>query len=129
MVAIDVAKHDMVAAFATQQAGVVTTVAWTHSRESRAFLRLLETLQAAGKTLHAVMEPSGTYGDALRSQLTELGVAVFRIGSKRTHDAAEIYDSVPSMHDAKAASILVRLHLQGLSTRWVEPASPRESAR
>jgi hypothetical protein len=69
VVAIDVAKRDMVAAFATQQAGVVTTVAWTHPLESRAFLRLLEALQAGGKTLQAAMEPSGTYGDALRLRL------------------------------------------------------------
>jgi transposase len=127
VVAIDVAKHDMVAAFATQQAGVVMTVAWTHPRDSRTFLRLLEAVQRSGKALHAVMEPSGTYGDAIRSQLTGLGAKVFRVSTKRTHDAAEIFDSVPSMHDAKAASILARLHLQGLSTPWTEsPVLTRE---
>jgi transposase len=66
------------------------------------------------------MEPSGSYGDALRHQLRGLGASVYRVGSKRTHDAAELFDAVPSMHDAKAAAVLVRLHLAGLSTPWVE---------
>ena len=49
------------------------------------------------------MEPSGTYGDALRALFVEAGVWVYRISPKRVHDAAEIYDGVPSLHDAKAA--------------------------
>lgn len=121
VVAIDVAKHDMVAALATDEGQVVMTVAWKHPTETGLFFGLLESIVAAGKTLQAVMEPSGTYGDALRFQLRERAIAVFRVGSKRTHDAAEVYDSVPSMHDAKAAAILARLHAHGLSTPWVEP--------
>lgn len=120
VVAIDVAKHDMVAAVATAERGIVTTLAWTHPVQTPALLALLSTLQRAGTTLQAVMEPSGTYGDALRHQLTVLGIDAFRVASKRTHDAAEVFDAVPSMHDAKAAAILARLHFAGLSTRWVE---------
>jgi transposase len=121
VIAIDIAKHDMVAALAGSQCGIVATIAWTHPTQSPQWLALIKALQAAGKVVHAVMEPSGTYGDALRFQLQQLGVTVFRVASKRTHDAAELYDAVPSMHDAKAAAVLVRLHNDGLSTPWIEP--------
>jgi hypothetical protein len=50
------------------------------------------------------MESSGTYGDVLRHQLLEQGVPVYRMSGKRTHDAAEVYDRVPSLHDAKSAA-------------------------
>ena len=120
VVALDVAKHDMVAAFATLETGVVLTVGFRHPDQSQQWLDLLRELQCAGKRIDLVMEPSGSYGDALRHQLRAQGVTVYRVGSKRTHDAAELFDAVPSMHDAKAAAVLVRLHQAGLSTPWVE---------
>ncbi|MFO0749184.1 MAG: hypothetical protein U1F43_26500 [Myxococcota bacterium] len=49
------------------------------------------------------MESTSTYGDPLREQMARLEVPVFRVSTKRTHDAAELFDGVPSMHDAKAA--------------------------
>jgi transposase len=122
VVALDVAKHEMVAAFATAQTGVALTVGFHHPEESRTWLALLAALSQAGKRIEVVMEPSGSYGDALRHQVRAQGATVYRIGSKRTHDAAELFDAVPSMHDAKAAAVITRLHLSGLSTPWVEPA-------
>lgn len=122
IVALDVAKHAMVAAFAAAGSGVAATVSFHHPEESPAWLALVSGLLRAGKRVEVVMEPSGSYGDALRHQVRELGASVYRVGSKRTHDAAELFDAVPSMHDAKAAAVLVRLHLSGLSTPWAEPA-------
>jgi hypothetical protein len=122
IVALDVAKHAMVAAFAGAEAGVAVTVSFRHPDQSATWLALISGLLGVGKRVEAVMEPSGSYGDALRHQLRELGAVVYRVGSKRTHDAAELFDAVPSMHDAKAAAVIVRLHLSGLSTPWVEPA-------
>ena len=55
VVAVDVAKHDMVAAVATAERGVVTTLAWAHPDQTPALLALLSALQRAGTTLHAVM--------------------------------------------------------------------------
>jgi transposase len=95
VLAIDVAKHDMVAAVATSERGVVTTLAWTHPEQTPALLQLLRTLQGAGTKLDAVMEPSGTYGDALRHQIAVLGIDVFRVATKRTHDAAEVSTPCP----------------------------------
>jgi hypothetical protein len=64
------------------------------------------------------MESSGTYGDVLRHQLLEHGVPVYRMSGTRTDDAAEVYDGVPSLHDAKSAAIIAKLHLDGVSTPW-----------
>ncbi len=122
VVALDVAKHAMVAAFGGRESGVAATVSFRHPDESSAWLALIRGLVDSGKQVQAVMEPSGSYGDALRHQLRIVGATVYRVGSKRTHDAAELFDAVPSMHDAKAASVLVRLHHTGLSTPWLEPA-------
>jgi hypothetical protein len=41
------------------------------------------------------------------------------------HDAAEVYDGVPSLHDANAAELIGRLHLQGVSQMWEEPGEER----
>ena len=64
------------------------------------------------------MEPSGVYGDAVRAMLCADGLGVFRVSPKRSHDAAEVYDGVPSWHDAKCAAIVARLHLHGASEPW-----------
>jgi hypothetical protein len=50
--------------------------------------------------------------------LLEHGVPVYRMSGKRTHDAAEVYDGVPSLHDAKSAAIIAKLHLDGFSRPW-----------
>ncbi len=77
-----------------------------------------EDLLAGAVALEVVLEPSGTYGDALVGQLRRRGVAVYRVSPKRVHDAAEVYDGVPSLHDAKACELIGRLHLQGVSRVW-----------
>jgi len=120
--AIDVAKVDMVAAVVAGDGRVVRTVAWKNPTENGLVLELLAGLVRAGLLVEAVMESSGTYGDVLRHQLVAGGVAVYRVSGKRTHDAAEVYDGVPSLHDAKSAAIISKLHVDGASRRW-EPLS------
>jgi hypothetical protein len=83
-------------------------------------------LRALGPArIEVVMEPSGTYGDSLREVLPALGCGVYLISPKRVHDAAEIYDGVPSLHDAKAAYLIGRLHLEEASRRWREDSAER----
>lgn len=118
--AIDVAKTDMVASFVEGDGRVVLTVSWQHPDENEGVLGLLRELGARGISVEAVMESSGSYGDVLRHQLERQGVPVFRVSGKRTHDAAEVYDGVPSLHDAKSAAIIAKLHLDGASRRWLE---------
>jgi transposase len=116
--AIDVAKVDMVASVVGEDGRVATTIAWKNPVENGLVLDLLTALKGAGLLVEAVMEPSATYGDVLRHQLLDGGFPVFRVSGKRTHDAAEVYDGVPSLHDAKSAAIIAKLHRDGLSKPW-----------
>lgn len=122
--AIDVAKVDMVAAIADAHGEVAAFISWKAPGENSKVLELLGQLRAAGYEIEAVLESSGTYGDVLRHQLLEAGVPVFRVSGKRTHDAKEVYDGVPSLHDAKCAGILAKLHVDRISAPW--PATPIE---
>jgi transposase len=124
VVAIDVAKQDMVAALMKADATVLARLRWVHPQQTPALLEGLDRL-ARSASLEAVLEPSGTYGDALIGQLRRHAVAVYRIAPKRVHDAAELYDGVPSLHDAKAAEVIGRLHLDGISTVWVAARAER----
>lgn len=124
--AVDVAKDDFVGGLMSTDRTLVEMVKWTHPQQTRA---LVEAVVAAfgPARLEVVMEPSGTYGDALRALFVDAGVRVFRISPKRVHDAAEIYDGVPSLHDAKAASLIGRLHLEGVSQPWQESSASRRA--
>jgi transposase len=116
--AVDVAKIDMVAAVVASDGRVVRTICWKNPSENRLVLELLAQLGRAGLIVEAAMESSGTYGDVLRQQLLARNVPVYRVSGKRTHDAAEVYDGVPSLHDAKSAAIIAKLHLDGTSRAW-----------
>lgn len=122
--AIDVAKEDFFGALMSSERTTLVTVKWTHPQQTR---ELVDQLAGVARTakLEAVMEPSGTYGDALRWQLSLAGIDVYRVSPKRVHDAAEVYDGVPSLHDAKAAHIIGRLHLEGATQPWREPSAQR----
>lgn len=123
-VSIDVAKDDFYAALMSGPQGLEALFKWVHPQESRALLAGLERLADVAQ-VEVVMEPSGTYGDALRWQLSERGLPVWRIAPKRVHDAAEVYDGVPSLHDAKAAYLIGRLHWEGVSQPWREAEERR----
>jgi transposase len=115
--AIDVAKVDMVAAVAAADGRVLQTVSWKAPDQNSTVLAILRGFRSGGIPVETVMEPSGTYGDVLRHQLQHDAFPVFMISGKRTFDAREIFDGVPSLHDAKSAAIIARLHADGLSSR------------
>jgi transposase len=130
VVAIDVAKTKMMSGFGREDGGVTRLVKFESPTQTRAFVDLVvETSQVLAVPVEAVMEPTGTYGDALRELLRSRGVAVFMTSPKRVHDAAEVFDGVPSMHDAKACVVLSRLHEQHVSRRYVEPSAERVRLR
>jgi transposase len=115
--AVDVAKEDFVAALMKPDRSVLVTIKWQHPQETRAMMNTL-IRHVSVKQLEVVLEPSGTYGDPVREAFTELGAEVYMASPKRVHDAAEIYDGVPSLHDAKAAYLIGRLHLEEGSRPW-----------
>jgi transposase len=127
--AIDVAKVDMVAAMACADGRVLHTICWKAPAENPAVLSILRGLRAGGVTVEVVMEPSGTYGDVLCHQLKLDDFSVFMVSGKRTHDAQEIFDGVPSLHDAKSAAIIARLHADGLSTRLADEVPQRRQLK
>jgi transposase len=129
VLAFDVAKHKMMFAIATAVGETLQIVRFDHPTETRAVLALLDGLRAQGIAITAVMEPTGTYGTVLRHHLVLREVPVFMIDPKRSHDAALVFDGVPSMHDAKACTILAKLHAQRLGREWRARGSVEKHAR
>jgi transposase len=82
--------------------------------------RLAELLAAVarGRQLVVALEPTGTYGDALRQALQRAGLTVHRVRPKAAADFAEIFDGVPSQHDGKDAAVVAELAAQGRSWPW-----------
>lgn len=115
-VGMDVAKEDYYACLMDEQREAVITTKWKHPLHSRAFVNLISSL--ATSSMEVAMEPSGSYGDPVRQLLMESGIKVFRVSPKRSHDAAEVYDGVASLHDAKSGAIIAKLHLDGASEPW-----------
>ena len=115
--AIDVAKEKFMGSIMTSNKEVITTIKWNHPTETSLLLDILVN-KLPWHSLEVAMEPSGTYGDSIRFQFQKRGIAVYRVSPKRTHDASEVYDGVPSSHDAKSCAIIGRLHLEGFSEEW-----------
>jgi transposase len=90
---------------------------WNHPEETPAVLAAINSLSCP---VVVIFESTSTYGDALRFQFRKLGFDIHQASAKRVHDAREVYDGVPSLHDAKAASIIARFHQDGLTTPWRE---------
>jgi transposase len=127
--AVDVAKVDMVAAIAAADGRVLSTICWKAPEQNPVVLALLRRFRLDGVSVEVVMEPSGTYGDVLRNQLDQDAFPVFMVSGKRVFDAKEIFDGVPSLHDAKSASIIAKLHADGLSTRLRDEGPDRRQLR
>lgn len=128
VVAVDVAKIDFYATLMTPDRQMHVILRWKHPLQTRA---LVETLQAqlAGMNFVVVMEPTGTYGDPLLDLLHQARIPVYRAAPNRTNKAAELYDGVPSMHDAKACYVIGRLHLENNTERWIEPTAQQRELK
>ena len=113
--AVDAAKREFVGVLMDEDRQGLKTIKWRHPRDTRALIDQLGELPAR---LEVVLEPTGTYADPLVYQLRQAGLAVYRMPPKRVHDAREIYDGVPSMHDGKSAYVIARLHLEKVGSRW-----------
>ncbi|MFN0055442.1 MAG: transposase [Planctomycetales bacterium] len=85
--------------------------------EIRVVVQRLTELQQH-RPLVVAMEPTGTYGDALRQALFDADMTVHRVSPKATSDYAEVYDGVPSQHDGKDAAVVAELASIGKSCLW-----------
>lgn len=115
VVGIDIAKKVMYATLMSESQEILRVVKWDHLSQSRQVVSWLSRLEP----VHEVaLEPSGRYGDTLKACLHSAGLAVLRVSPKMVKDAREIYDGVPSTHDAKASATIAWLHLCGRSSPW-----------
>lgn len=114
---VDIGKEEIFGVFMNEQQDVIQTIKWKSPHDTLELIGMLEKMPATA--IEVAMEPTGTYGDALLDLLLRKGIAVYQINPRRTHDALEVYDGVPSSHDAKSAAIVAKLHLDGLTNPWV----------
>lgn len=129
IVSVDVAKRDFAVGIANATGAMLEQFKFTHPDQTEPFLELLDGLIQRGHGPELVMEPTGTYGDFLKAQATGRGIEVYLVSPKRCHDAAEIFDGVPSLHDVKATVLLARLHVQGLSKQTTPDFEGRRDIR
>lgn len=127
----DAAKDRWYGVFMNVDGDVLLTIWWDIQDDREELLSLLEVLQQAGIVVEVVAEPTGTYASALMWELEQAGYPIFRVSPKHTHDYAEIYDGVPSTHDAKAAAVVADLHrIRGKkSSRWRHLSDERRKLR
>jgi transposase len=123
---VDVAKEKFMGAFMLETHEVAQTIRWKSPGELGDLMALLGKVGGPGR-IEVALEPSGTYGDCLRARLEAAGYRVFKVSPKRCHDAAELYDGVPSKHDAKDAAIIAKLHLDGVSRLWVAESEQKRN--
>jgi len=124
---IDVAKRVQFVSFGGHDGRSLGIFKWSYPDQADRFVRLCQRLFEDGIRVEAVLEPSGTYSTAIRYLLTRAKVATFCITGKRVHDAREVYDGVPSSHDAKSATLLVWLHSQDVSKPWKVESEERRA--
>jgi transposase len=93
------------------------------ARNPSQVVQLAELLRDIGRGRHLVvaLEPTGTYGDALRQALAGVGLVAQRVSPKQASDYAEVFDGVPSQHDGKDAAVVAELAAQGKSWPWPLP--------
>jgi transposase len=118
VVAIDVAKQDMVAALLRADATVLTRLRWVHPQQTPALLEGLDRL-ARSASLEAVLEPSGTYADALIGQLRRHAVAVYRVAPSAERRELQATTARLAVCKARYQAALNRLEA-ALSRHWPE---------
>lgn len=128
-IGIDVAKHKMVAAITPNHGAVAGSIKWQQPEQTAAFLQFVDALRAACPATAVAMEPTGTYGDALRQQLVVRDVPVHMVACGAVKRASELYDGVPTKHDAKDAAVIAWLHGHGKSRAWVPLDAERRDLR
>lgn len=131
IIALDVAKQRFVAGLATAAGEVLKLFRFDHPTETADFLRIVDELRVGlpSSSVKVAMEPTGTYGDAIRYRLQQASVPVVMVSPKRTHDSQEVFDGVPSMHDPKSVVLIAKLCAMNVSTPWSAPPTLRVRLR
>ena len=120
VLAVDVAKSQQYALLTNQDHTKSWMMQWNHLEQTFYLLEQLKTLETP---ISVVMESTSTYGDSLRYQCRQAGFAIYQANAKKVHDAREIFDGVPSLHDAKSAWLIAKLHKDSITKLWSEPTN------
>ena len=120
VLAVDVAKSQRYALLTNQDHTKSWMMQWNHLEQTFYLLEQLKTLETP---ISVVMESTSTYGDSLRYQCRQAGFAIYQANAKKVHDAREIFDGVPSLHDAKSAWLIAKLHKDSITKLWSEPTN------
>lgn len=115
--AVDVAKTTQFAMLSDKHKRCEKIIRWAHPQETNLMLTHLEELECP---VTVVMESTSTYGDPLRYQCRQREFDIHQASAKRVSDAKEVYDGVPSMHDAKSAAVIARFYWDDLTSPWEE---------
>jgi transposase len=126
---IDVAKSEVVVAIGGDDAESIAVFKVKQPAEIPLLLEIATELRAAGYQVEFAAESTGTYSDVLVYQARQRELSVHRVSTKFVHDAKEIHDGVPSKHDAKDATLILWLHVQGKSRPWLEQEEPQRRAK
>ena len=112
--AVDVAKDQQYALLTTADDSVSQFIKWPLFETTN----LINELTQLNCPITIIMEATGTYGDAMRYQFKNASFNIYQVHAKQVNDAKEIYDGVPSLHDAKSAYLIARLHKEGCTKPW-----------
>lgn len=82
-----------------------------------AVIKLLQRVRRK-HALTVAMEPTGTYGQALRVALAAAGIRLLRVEGRAVHDFAGVHDGVRSQHDGKDAALIAALASLGKACPW-----------
>lgn len=94
-----------------------TVFRWRRPWQTDEVLEMLSSFET--QKMQVVLEPSGSYGAGFIERVQQAeGMELRRMRGKKTRDSKENYDNAPSMHDAKAADVMARVHLGGGSSKW-----------
>jgi len=116
---VDVAKSEAVVSIGGDDAESIVVFKVKQPAELPQLFEIATALQAAGYEVELAAESTGTYSDVLVYQARQRKLPVFRVSTKFVHDAKEIHDGVSSKHDAKDATLILWLHVQGKSRPWL----------
>lgn len=119
----DVSKHELLVVLRWPDEHFERPWRVKNPSEIKELVALLQRIKERGP-VRVALEPSGTYGDALRQALADAEFETHRVGTKAAHDYAEVFDGAPSQLDGKDAAVVAELATIGKSTPWpYQPAS------
>lgn len=126
---IDVAKSEAVVSIGGDDTESIVVFKVKQPAELPELLEIAMELRTAGYEVELAAESTGTYSDVLVYQARQRKLPVYRVSTKFVHDAKEIHDGVSSKHDAKDATLILWLHVQGKSRPWLQQEESQRRAK